>query len=133
MGWTEDIFRAFFVTFGAAEIISNLYHLSKRDLGQIANYSRKQHSEIPLESGDRHFVVKAVLMLIFGFTFLVAGVVMSIKKTLYYNVSMIIMIVLALYGIIQGVVDRKCWRSLMAIFIYSLTLIIYIYIGYTWR
>lgn len=131
MGWTEYIFRAFFVTFGAVEIISNLYHLLRRDVNQIAYSAKKQHRELPLDLGDNHFVAKAILMLIFGLIFLVSGLVMCINKTFYHNVSMIIMILFGLYGVSQGVIYRRCWRSLMAMFIYCLPLVIYI--GCIWR
>ncbi len=126
MGWTEYILRAFFVAFGAAEIISNLHHLLKKDASKIASSAKKQHQEMPLDLNDYHFVVKAILMLIFGCIFLVSGLLMCINRSFYHNLSMTIMIMLGLYGVIQGTIYRRCWRSLMAIFIYSLPLIIYL-------
>lgn len=66
MSWGQEIFRAFLLTFGVMEIITNTtYLISKNGLG----LARKQHGEMPQDISDKKIVLKVLCMLIFGTAF----------------------------------------------------------------
>jgi len=126
MSWTESIVRAFFVAFGISEVISNTHHLLQGDVNKIANSARKQHGEIPIELADKHFVYKASIMLIFGVAFLVAGLMMYMNKSFSHGSAITVMSSFGFYGVVQGIIYRKSWKSILAAGVYNLPLIIYL-------
>jgi hypothetical protein len=56
--------------FGIFEIISNLFHLSKKTIPNIAKSGKKQHQELDLKLSDNHFFYKVIIIFIFGILFL---------------------------------------------------------------
>lgn len=70
MEWKLEIYRAFFVAFGAFESFTNLSYLTKINGIQLA---RKQHKELPEIVSDRQMKAKVTAMFLFGLVFLING------------------------------------------------------------
>jgi len=52
------IFIIVMMIFGFFEIISNMFHLSKKTISNIAKSGKKQHQELDLKLSDSHFFIK---------------------------------------------------------------------------
>jgi hypothetical protein len=124
----EYVFVFYFILFGAAELITNLFHLSKKTNKERSESAKKQHQEIPSDLSEKHYLIKAVIMFAFGIVFFAAGIYM-----IFYNefVSILFygtMIPFSLYSLIQAFIYRKCWRVWSAMIVYNLPLIIFLFL-----
>lgn len=122
---TEAVLLATFLFLGLLESLWNAYHLTRGSLAEISRSARRQHGEMPADVDDRHYFIKAVLMLAFGVAFL--GVAASILLTGEFQPlpAVLVMAALSLYGLVQAVVYRRPWRVWTAVLVYSLPLIVF--------
>ncbi len=110
MPWTHEILRAFFVTFGALQTISNITYLMKKNGLELA---RKQHKELPSNTTDKQIRVKTIGMFLFGILFLVTGLFSYFTRS-YYELSFIIALgVYMIYALIEASYYRF-WRTIGA-------------------
>lgn len=117
--------KIFLLIIGVFEIISNLFHISKGSIDAIGVSAKRQHQEIPGNSPNFNFFIKAIIMFIFGIVFTVSGIV----SLLVSGTSILVLIstsMLSLYGVIQAVIYRKCKSVWGAMVVYSLPLIIFL-------
>lgn len=70
MEWKLEIYRAFFVAFGAFESFTNFSYFTKKNGIRLA---RKQHKELPENVSDRQIKAKVTAMFLFGLAFLFNG------------------------------------------------------------
>lgn len=70
MSWKIELYRAFFVAFGAMETICNSKYLL--DVNGLEK-ARKQHGELPHNLADRNIKTKVICMMISGIVFLCVG------------------------------------------------------------
>ncbi len=112
------------ILFGVFEIVSNAYHFSKRTRTAIGISARKQHQELTLSLPDIHFFWKAVIMFLFGVFFLAAGLISVSRPDHAPVVTWCATISLSLYGFVQALVYRKEIKVWSAMVVYSLPLIL---------
>lgn len=99
MGWKIEIYRAFFVAFGAMELLSNLsYLLSVNGIQK----SRKQHKELPQTVNDKNLKIKIVFMLLFGVAFLSAGLSSYILHQPMNVLNTSVLIIFAIYACMEA-------------------------------
>ncbi|HEX3019305.1 MAG TPA: hypothetical protein VHP36_03340 [Chitinispirillaceae bacterium] len=120
------IFIIVMIFLGVFEIISNLFHISKKTVTDIGKSGKKQHQELDLKLSDTHFFYKVIIMFIFG-------ILLSITSLLaLLNVWVIslffILILFGLYGIFQAIFYRKSIKAWSAMIVYNIPLIIYIFL-----
>lgn len=123
MSWKFEIFRAFFTAFGAFETISNASYLLLNNGMKLA---KKQHGELPLNVTKKQLKIKVICMLTFGILFLAAGLSSYITHSFKYLVSLLILILFAVYASIEACY-YKYWHTIgfscLAIFVLILFLI----------
>lgn len=107
MTWKAEIFRAFFVAFGAFEIISNSLYLIRKNGMDLA---KKQHQELPTNINRLQIKIKVICMLIFGTLFFLVGFHSYISHTFQYWQSIIVLTLFTIYAIIEGCYYRY-WRT----------------------
>lgn len=110
------------IALGLLEIVSNLFHLLRGNKENIGLSAKKQHQELSLELGYRHFYVKAIIMFVFGILFTVSGII-----ALYPGNNIIFKIVLglfAIYGIAQSLFYKRPLKVWMSLVVYILPFII---------
>lgn len=123
MSWKEEIYRAFFVTFGMFEIITNLsYLVLKNGLDRAI----RQHGELPKDVSKKQIRTKIICMLIFGSIFFVIGLYSFINKLVDYITYLCILISFSIYAIIEGCYYRY-WKTMGVCSFFNVT----IYICYT--
>lgn len=123
MLWKEEIYRAFFVTFGMFEILTNIsYLLFKNGLDRAI----RQHGELPKDVSKKQIRVKTICMLIFGSIFFVIGLYSFINRSVDYMIYLSVLILFSIYAIIEGSYYRY-WKtigfsivSLIVLFIFIL-------------
>lgn len=126
MTTTEIILLAIFLLLGAFEFLSNAYHLTRGSVAEISKSAKKQHQEMPMDLKDRHYLIKAILMLLFGIAFLGIGISILLTGRFQYWPAVLVMTGFSLYSFVQALLYRRFWRVWMAILVYSLPLIIFI-------
>lgn len=122
MSWKIEIYRAFFVAFGAMEFLTNINYLLS-PIG-ISN-ARKQHKEIPVTVSNEKMHVKIILMFIMGIMFLVTGLLSYILRSPLELLSIISLAILAIYACIEALYYR--YRNTFGFaFVAIIVLIIYL-------
>jgi hypothetical protein len=129
MNLTELIVKAFLVMFGTFEVISNIYHLTRGSMSDIADSAKRQHGELPKHLSDRHFAIKAAIMFFLGLLFLSSGLYMYIIQGFIPWIAVFPLVILCLYGLVQAFIYRKYWSALASGIVYSLPLILYLIFG----
>jgi len=119
MSWKIEIVRAFFVAFGAFEVIANVSYLRKENGLVLA---RKQHRELPNSITDLQIKTKTICMFMFGCLLLFVGMFSYITHS--YN-ELLFLGVLGLYMIYAFIefVYYKFYRTFGA-FVLSLVLLL---------
>ena len=107
MGWKNEIFRAFFLTFGVTQLILNASYLIKIDGMESA---RKQHKELPKCVTDRQMQVKVMFMLVFGTAFFVTGLNSYFLKDVYDINFIVPLILFSVYAIAEAFY-YKYWKT----------------------
>ncbi|MBP8084470.1 MAG: hypothetical protein KAZ87_14820 [Spirochaetes bacterium] len=120
------IFIVVMMIFGLFEILSNLFHLSKKNITGIAASGRKQHQELDLGLSDYHFFYKVMIMFIIGMLFSISSLLafLNICSMPLFVSTMI----LGFYGVLQAVLYRKNIKAWSAMIVYNIPLIIYIFL-----
>lgn len=108
MSWINEIYRAFFVAFGAMEVITNLTFLVKSNGAQMA---RKQHQEIPRDISDNQLKVKVLFMLSFGVLFLCIGSYSYFARMFSLQTYLVSLGLLSIYAILEAFY-YKYWKTL---------------------
>lgn len=126
MSAVENGFVYYFIVFGILEVISNLYHLTRRTKEKISESAKKQHGEIPADLEATHYVVKAIFMLAFGAMFLLCGLILLINNNASSSLFYIPLLSFSIYSVIQAVFYRKFWRVWTALIVYNLPLVIFV-------
>lgn len=125
MTTTEIVLVAIFLLLGAFELFSNAYHLTRGSLAEISTSAKKQHQEMPMDLDDKHYLVKVILMLLFGIAFLGIGSIMLLTGRFQLWPAVLVMAGLSLYSFVQAILYRRFWRVWTAILVYSLPLAIF--------
>lgn len=112
----------FIIALGMFEIVSNIYHLLKGNKEAIGLSAKKQHQELSLELGYRHFYMKAIIMFIFGILFTSSGSIAL--RSGNSNFFEIVLILFALYGIAQSIFYKRPYKVWISMGVYILPLII---------
>lgn len=120
------IFLTVMLLFGFFELISNVFHLSRKHIADISKSARKQHQELDLRLSDNHFFYKARIMLIFGILFFTASLFELLHTS---NLLFWILSAFGLYSAIQAFVYRKNIKAWSAMIVYNIPLIIYLFLG----
>ncbi len=123
MDWKIEIYRAFFVAFGFMELCCNLRYLYDKNGLESA---RKQHRELPPEISDKKIRVKTILMLLWGSTFFLIGLLSYILHQPLYSLYIVCMFVFAIYACIEAIYYK--YRNTIGFAIASIVLLI-VYIG----
>ncbi len=126
MNSVERGFVYYFLIFGIIEFVSNLFHLSKKTNSKRSESSRKQHQEIPPDLSSTHYIVKAMIMFLFGALFLLSGILMQLNGKFIPGLFYGSLLLFALYSLIQAVIYRKYWKVWSALLVYNLPLIIFL-------
>jgi len=122
MSWKVEIIRAFFVAFGAFEVIANVSYLRKENGLVLA---RKQHRELPDSITDLQIKTKTICMFVFGCLLLFVGMFSYITHS--YN-ELLFVGVLGLYMIYAFIefAYYKFYRTFGA-FVLSLVLLLVVF------
>lgn len=117
------IFIIIIMILGAFEIISNMFHLSKKTISDIAKSGKKQHQELDLKLSDSHFYYKVIIMFVFGILFFITSFLSLLNIC---NVAMFyILIVFGFYGLFQAAFYRKNIKVWPAMIVYNIPLLVY--------
>lgn len=114
-----NILNFIFFLIGVFEIVSNLNYLIKKN---GISSARKQHKEIPPDVSDRQMRIKVICMLGTG----VLAFIIALNKivfTLPNFISIIILIVVAIYGWVEAFYYRYSQTYVFATFTTILFLI----------
>lgn len=122
MSWKFEIYRAFFVAFGAMQTISNLTYLLKKNGIDIA---KKQHKELPDTASPKQLKTKVICMLLFGILFLATGLISSFTRSFNSLSFAVVLGMYALYALVEAVY-YKFWRTVGAFVISSILFIIFV-------
>lgn len=107
MTWAQEILRAYLLAFGAFEIFTNLSYILK---GQGMQLARKQHGELPSNTGDKNIKIKVICMLVFGTAFFIVALHSYILHG-YMKVPIhITAILFSIYGLIEAAY-YKYWKT----------------------
>ena len=122
------ILNILLIALGVFEIVSNLFHISRKTPEAIGKSARKQHQELPKDIPDRHYFYKAVIMLVFGFIFTAAGTLSVLHASISPPVLRAATIGFGLYGLIQAVLYRKEVKVWPAAVVYNIPLLMLVFI-----
>jgi hypothetical protein len=103
----QEILRAFLLTFGMTEIITNITYLTKEN---GLNLARKQHGELPQNISYKKIRLKVICMLSFGIVFFAVSLSTYILYKYFQNIILIISILFSIYGIIEALYYRY-WKT----------------------
>jgi hypothetical protein len=117
-----EIYRAFFIAFGAIQTVLNLIYLLKSDGPELA---RKQHREIPAKATSRQMRTKALCMFLIGTLFLATGLISSFIYAFHWLGFPIALGVYAAYALVEAAYYRF-WRTTGAFVITCLLLLVYL-------
>lgn len=114
------------LVFGIFEILSNLYHLTKGSKIKIGESAKKQHQELPLDTGAHHFYYKAILSFIIGILFLSSSLLYFLyDRNIGMFFTFINSIIMSFYGFIQLIIYYRTIKVWTSFVVYSIPLIIY--------
>jgi hypothetical protein len=108
MSYKYEIFRAFFVAFGAYETFSNFIFLTKKN-GMVL--AARQHQELPSNVKDNQLKTKVLCMFAFGILFLLSGLYSYVTHSFHYVEATITLTAFAVYGVIEGCYYRH-WKTI---------------------
>lgn len=108
MSWKYEIFRAFFVAFGAFEVISNCIFLTTKNGMRLA---ARQHQELPPDRKDNQLKAKVLCMFSFGALFLLSGLYSYITHRFHFEEAVFTLTVFTIYAIIEGCYYRY-WKTI---------------------
>lgn len=121
MEWKLEIYRAFFVAFGAMEVLTNLCYLIRKNGLQLA---RKQHQELPKSITEHQIRIKVILMFLFGLAFLINGLFSYCTHTVNTIFFTINLILFSLYAFIESMY-YKYWKTIGFLIVSIILLIIF--------
>jgi hypothetical protein len=116
------------ILYGLFEIVSNTYHISKGSIIKIGQSAKKQHQEMPLDLKEIHFFIKVIIMLIFGFLFLICGLLYFLSPEESLTFCMVILISHGAYALIQALLYRYYFNVWGAVVVYNLPLITFLFL-----
>ena len=120
MTWVYEIFRAFFVAFGAMQTISNFIYLLKSNGLESA---KKQHKELPDHTTNKQIKAKTICMFLFGILFLSTGLFSYLSHS-YYEFGFIFTLgAYTLYTLVEAIYYRF-WRTFGAFILSAILLLI---------
>lgn len=108
MSWKYEIFRAFFVAFGAFEVISNGIFLTQKNGMELA---ARQHQELPPDRKDSQLKAKVLCMFSFGVLFLLSGLYSYVTHTFHFKEAVFALTIFAIYAILEGCYYRY-WKTI---------------------
>ncbi|MGG7176688.1 hypothetical protein ACQPU1_03770 [Clostridium paraputrificum] len=108
MPWKEEIYRAFFVTFGMFEILTNISYLILKNGMSLAI---RQHGELPRGVSKKQIRVKVISMLIFGSIFFVVGLYSFKNRSVDHIAYLCALIPFCIYAITEGCY-YKYWKTI---------------------
>jgi len=111
---------------GVFEVASNGYHLSRGSVKAVGHSARRQHQELPLDLGEGHFFVKAIVMFVFGLLFCLVGVLFALGGDPQGRVALPVVALFAGYGLLQAVVYRRSVNVWPAAIVYSIPLVAFL-------
>ena len=121
------ILKYILILLGLFEVISNLFHISKKTPDKIGESAKKQHQELSLSLPIIHFYYKAITMLIFGFLFLIAGILSFIEIPISSLIVWIVVICFGAYGIVQAIIYRTEIKVWPAMVVYNIPMLIEVF------
>lgn len=107
MPMIQEVLRAFLLSLGVFEIITNTVFLLKKNGITLA---RKQHQELPCDLPDKRIRVKVILMLLFGIAFSVVSVASYILHGYLNHTILIILFLFSVYGFTEAIF-YKYWKT----------------------
>ena len=122
MAWKFEIYRAFFVAFGAIQTMSNLIYLLKKNGMEFA---KKQHKELPDTATTKQLKAKAVCMLLFGMLFLATGLISSLTGSFSKSSFTIVLGLYAVYALAEAVY-YKFWRTVGAFILSGVLFLVFV-------
>jgi hypothetical protein len=123
MSWKLEIYRAFFVTFGVFQIISNMSYLWIKDGIEL---STRQHKEIPKGVTKKKLKIKVIFMLVFGLLFFTTGIYSFISHYVNEKCFLAVLIAFAIYALGEGVY-YKYWKTIGFSIVSILVLLLFIF------
>jgi hypothetical protein len=111
---------------GVFEVGSNGYHLSRSSVQAVGRSAKRPHQELPLDLGERHFFVKALVMLGFGLLFCLVGVLFALGGDPQGRVALPVIALFAGYGVVQAVVYRRAVNVWPAAVVYAIPLVAFL-------
>lgn len=116
-----EIYRAFFVAFGAMEVLTNFRYLIRKNGIELA---RKQHQELPKDISDRQMKAKIILMFAFGLLFLVNGLIAYYMKKVNSTYFIVTLSLFCLYALVESLYYRY-WRTFGFFFLSTMVLLLF--------
>lgn len=107
MSTLQEIVRAFLLSLGVFEVVTNTMFLIK---GNGISLARKQHQELPKDLPDKRIMIKVVLMLLFGIAFSAVSIVSYILHGYLNYTILIILFLFSVYGVTEAMC-YKYWRT----------------------
>ena len=120
------ILTGFLMILGIFEVISNAFHLSKRNKASIGKSARGQHQELPTNISDIDYFYKVMIMFLFGIAFVISSVMLLFEIYLAFVFTWITVVCFGLYGFIQALLYRSEWKVWTAMLVYNVPLILLI-------
>ncbi len=102
-----EIYRAFFIAFGAVQVITNSIYLIRKD---GVNLAKKQHRELPDTATNKHYSAKIFYMLSFGILLFTTGLISSFHHFVYPISFTVVLGVYTLYALIEALYYRF-WKT----------------------
>lgn len=108
MTWIEEILRAFLLTFGVYEVISNSTYLLKVNGLDLA---RRQHGELPEHLPDYNIKLKVIIMLSFGLILSIVSLSSYFVHSYLKIPTILVLFLFMIYGIIEALY-YKYWKTM---------------------
>lgn len=122
MTWKYEIYRGFFVAFGAMQIIANLNYIMKENGMESA---RKQHCELPVSVSNKQMRAKTMCMLVIGVIFFITGAFSFFTRSFNNIAFAVVLGIYIFYAFIEAIYYRF-WRTIMACILAIILFIIYL-------
>ena len=116
------------ILLGLFEIVSNLFHLSKKTRDKKGASAKRQHQELSLNLPNTHFYHKAIIIFIFGCLFVIAGLLSFFEHALSSPIIWTVTIGFGIYGIVQTIIYRAEIKVWPAMIVYNIPLLIKIFV-----
>lgn len=112
---------------GVFEIVSNLFHLLQGSREKIGLSAKRQHQELPLDLGYRHFYLKAWIMFVFGMLFTASGALACTTEK--HEFLFPTLVLFAIYGLAQAFYYRRTYKVWTSAIVYLLPLLFLLYLS----